>query len=142
MIVQMPVLLALYDAIHQSQALKNGQFLFFQLGSPDHTFILPILAALFTFASSWLATKANPTQMAGPTKYIPYIFPFFILLAAINVPSALSLYWVVSNAFQAIQTYILQNPFKAAEERQDIERREKDRQKALRKALNRAHKRS
>ena len=54
LIVQMPILIALYTAIRTTKQLEAGTFLWAQLGQHDHLFILPILAALFTFASSYL----------------------------------------------------------------------------------------
>ncbi|MGU9560649.1 membrane protein insertase YidC, partial [Lactiplantibacillus pentosus] len=51
LLVQMPVLIALYQAIFRSQELKTGSFLWMQLGDKDPYFILPVLAALFTFAT-------------------------------------------------------------------------------------------
>ena len=141
LLVQMPVLLALFDSFNQTEAIKDSTFLnFFQLGQPDKYFILPVLAALFTFVSSWLAMQANPTQ-TGATKYLPYIFPVMIFFIAMQTFSGLSLYWVVSNAFQAIQTFFLQNPFKARAEREASELAEKERRKAVRKAINNARKR-
>lgn len=141
MIVQLPILLALFDSINQTTVIKDSTFLgIFQLGQPDSYFIFPILAALFTFISSWLAMKANPVQ-TGAMRFMPYFFPVMIFFIALRTFSALSLYWVVSNAFQAVQTYFLQNPFKAQAERQAAELAEKERKKAVRKAINNARKR-
>lgn len=136
-IVQLPVLLALYQAIFNSKLLKSGNFLWTQLGHLDPYFILPILAALFTFVSSWLAMKSNPDQN-GITKAMPYIFPVVILLSALAVPSALALYWVVSNAFQMVQTLLLQNPFKIQAERDAVKQAERDRQRQVNKVLRNA----
>ena len=137
LIVQMPILIALYQAIWRTQALKTGSFLWLQLGSKDPYYVLPILAAIFTFASSWLAMKSQPEQN-GMTTSMTYLMPVVILITAINVPSALSLYWVISNAFQVGQTLLLQNPFKINRERAEKKQKERDRQRALDKARKRA----
>ena len=34
-----------------------------------------------------------------------------ILVMGVNLASGLSLYWVVSNAFQVVQTLLIQQPF-------------------------------
>lgn len=141
LIVQMPILLALFDSFNQTHAIKDSTFLnFFQLGQPDKSFILPILAAVFTFISSWLAMQANQTSTGGVAKFMPYIFPVMIFFIAMQTFSGLSLYWVISNAFQAAQTFFLQNPFKARAEREAAELAEKERKKAIRKALSDARK--
>jgi len=64
--------------------------------------------------------------------------PVVILISAINVPSALSLYWVISNAFQVGQTLVIQNPFKINREREAKKQVERDRKKTLEKARKRA----
>ncbi|MBM9833126.1 membrane protein insertase YidC, partial [Enterococcus faecalis] len=50
LLVQMPILMALWQSISRVPALQEGKFLWLQLGDRDPYFILPILAALFTFA--------------------------------------------------------------------------------------------
>ena len=139
LIVQMPILIALYTAIRTTKQLETGTFLWTQLGQHDHLFILPILAALFTFASSYLVMMGQPEKNSMTTS-MTYIMPIMIFIFAINVPSALSLYWVVSNAFQVAQTWTIQNPFEIRREREAKKRAEKDRERAIRKA-KRGHKR-
>lgn len=63
LLVQMPILIALYQAIFRSETLKTGKFLWMQLGDKDPYYILPILAAIFTFLTSWLSVKAQPEKM-------------------------------------------------------------------------------
>jgi len=133
LIVQMPILIALYQSIWNSPVLRSGKFLWLELGSNDPYYILPVLAALFTFASSWLSMQSNPDQN-GITKAMPYLFPVIIFFSALAVPSALSLYWVVGNAFQTVQTFFLQNPFKIRREREAAEALEKEKQRKIKKA--------
>lgn len=139
LIVQMPILMALYSTIQSTNALQNGTFLWVQLGGRDPYFILPILAALFTFASSYLVMLGQP-ERNGMTTSMTFLMPIMIFIFAINVPAVLSLYWVVSNAFQVGQTWMLQNPFKIQAERQAKKEVERKRQRAIRKA-KRTHKR-
>lgn len=140
LLIQLPIMMALYQAIGRTDILKEGHFLWMSLGKPDPYFILPILAALLTFANSYFMTKANPSQ-SGAMKSMTYIMPLFILLISIGLPAAVSLYWVVSNAITLIQTFIFNNPYKIIEERQAKEQAEKDKQRALKRALKRATKR-
>ena len=137
LLIQMPVLIALYQSISRTEALSTGDFLWVNLGTPDPYFILPILAALLTLATSKLSSMsqvgANPT-----TAIMTYMMPIMILFISISLPSAVSLYFVVSNGFSVIQTLLFNNPFKIKKERQEKEdaqrKREKDRQRALRLA--------
>ena len=133
LLVQMPVLIALYQGIHNSPVLRSGSFLWLNLGNQDPYYVLPVLAALFTLGSSWLSTQANPQQNAM-TKILPFVFPFIIFFTSLAVPSAVSLYWVIGNLFQMIQTFFLQNPIKLKQEREEARAKEKAMARKLRKA--------
>ncbi|MGL5884790.1 MAG: membrane protein insertase YidC [Bombilactobacillus sp.] len=139
LLIQLPVMWALYQAIYRTTELRNGHFLWMELGKPDPIYILPILAAIFTFLSTWIANLSQPEQPQA-TKVMMWIMPIMILIPAITISSAISVYWVVSNAFQVLQTLLLQNPFKYKKQQQEKLQREKQRQKALRKAKKRAFK--
>lgn len=139
LLVQMPVLIALYQAIFRSQELKTGSFLWMQLGDKDPYFILPVLAALFTFATSKLSTMSQPdTGQKGMMAAMTYGMPLMIFITALNVPSALSLYWVITNAFSVGQTLLINNPFKINRERAEKEQAKKDRERNLQKAKKKA----
>lgn len=138
-VVQMPILIALYQAILRSQALKTGSFLWMHLGERDPYFILPVLAAIFTFATSKLSVMSQPEQN-GMTAAMTYGMPIFILFTAISLPSALSLYWVIGNAFSVLQTLLLNNPFKINKEREEKEQAKRARKRAIEKAKRKAYK--
>lgn len=136
LVVQMPILMAIWQAISRVPELREGSFMWLNvLGNPDPYFILPILAAIFTFGSTYLSSmsqvESNPSM-----KIMTYMMPVMILVMGINLPSALSLYWVVSNAFQVGQTLLINNPYKIIREREETVRQEKERERALRKAQN------
>ena len=136
LLVQMPILMAIWQAISRVPELREGSFMWLDvLGNPDPYFILPILAAVFTFGSTYLSSmsqvESNPSM-----KIMTYMMPIMILAMGINLPSALSLYWVVSNAFQVGQTLLINNPYKIIREREEVVRQEKERERALRKARN------
>lgn len=139
LLVQMPILIALYQAITRVDFLRNGHFLWFDIAGRDPYFILPILAALFTFASSWLTMKAAPEKNAMTTS-MTYIMPVLIFFMGVSVAAGVSLYWTVSNAYQVFQTLLLNNPFKLQEARQAKVKAEKDKEKARQKALQKAKK--
>lgn len=65
-----------------------------------------------------------------------FFMPVMIFVMGMNLASGLSLYWVVSNAFQTVQTLLLNNPFKIRQERAEEARRIKQRERALEKARN------
>lgn len=133
MLVQMPILMALWQAISRVPELSQGTFLWLDLGSRDPYYILPVLAAVFTFASSYL-TSMGQLESNASMKIMNFAMPVMILFMGIGMASGLSLYWTVSNAFQVLQTMLLSNPFKIRREREEAARKLKERQRALEKA--------
>lgn len=102
LIVQMPVLIALYHAIMRNEHISSHSFLWLELGEKD-PIVLPILAALTTFIQQKMMAKQMPSQMQA----LLFIFPVLIFVMAMSFPSALPLYWVFSNTFTIVQTYFL-----------------------------------
>ncbi|MEJ6399989.1 membrane protein insertase YidC [Nicoliella lavandulae] len=139
LVVQLPIIYALYQSISRTEILKSGQFLWLRLGDKDPFFVLPILAALLTFVSSWLAMKSQP-ETNGMATMMTIGMPLIIFFTALNVPSALSLYWVITNAFQAVQTLVLQNPWKMQRERDAKEQARREREHKVAKAIRKAKK--
>ncbi|EGO8066896.1 membrane protein insertase YidC [Enterococcus faecalis] len=133
LLVQLPIMMALYQAISRVPELKEGTFLWLSLDKPDPYLILPILAAVFTFASTYLSSMSQLETNAS-LKIMNYVMPAMIFFMGISLASSLSLYWVVSNAFQTGQTLLLNNPFKIRKEREEAARQAKARERALERA--------
>lgn len=138
MVIQLPVMWALYQAIWRTPEMQNGKFLWMDLGKPDPYYILPILATVFTFLSSYIATLSVPkSSQTTMTKMMSYVMAIMIGIWAIVFQSAISLYWVISNLFQVGQTLVLQNPFKYRKEQESKEEAERERQRKMRRAYKR-----
>ncbi|EOH95903.1 membrane protein oxaA [Enterococcus moraviensis ATCC BAA-383] len=135
LLIQMPIMMALYQSISRVPELKQGSFLWLNLGQPDPYLILPILAAAFTFASTYL-TSMSQVESNASLKIMNFVMPVMIFVMGMSLASGLSLYWVVSNAFQVGQTLLINNPFKIRRERAEAERQVKERERALKKAMN------
>lgn len=106
LLVQMPVLIALYQAILGNPHIRDHSFLWVQLGSPDPFYILPILAAVTTF----LQQKMMQAQMPQNMQILLIIFPVLIFVMSLQFPSALVLYWFYSNLFTIVQSYFIYKP--------------------------------
>ncbi|MGX7107328.1 YidC/Oxa1 family membrane protein insertase [Hutsoniella sourekii] len=136
LLIQLPVMMALYQTILRTEELRQGHFLWMNLGQPDPYFILPILASLLVFYNTYLMSKANPVSNAA-SKSMMYTMPLMILLISIGLPSAISLYFVVSNGFSVLQTLIFNNPYKIIAEREAEVAAEKEHQRELKRQLRR-----
>ena len=126
--IQMPVLVALFQALTRVEFLNTGHFLWLNLGTTDPTFILPILAALFTFFKN------------GGTAVMTYLMPVLIFFFAVYAASGVALYWTVSNAYQVGQTLLLSNPFKIIAEREAKAKAERQLEMKKKRALQKAQK--
>ncbi len=106
-LVQMPILIALYQAIMRNEHIRDHTFLWMNLGAADHYYILPLLAAVTT----WLQQKFMATQMTPQMQSLMFIFPIMIFVMSMNFASALPLYWVFSNIFTIVQSYFIYGGF-------------------------------
>jgi YidC/Oxa1 family membrane protein insertase len=107
LIVQMPVFIALYNSIIHNKYLYEHSFLWLQLGKPDHTFILPLLAAATTFLQTRMMMKMNPSPQQGAMQFMMFVYPVLIFFMSYQFPSALPLYWFLSNLYTIVQNYFL-----------------------------------
>lgn len=103
LLVQMPILIALYNAIMRNGEISSHSFLWMQLGTPDPYYILPAIAALTTF----IQQKMMSAQMTAQMQSLMIIFPILIFVMSMNFASALPLYWIYSNIFTIVQSYFL-----------------------------------
>ena len=125
LIIQFPILMALYGALTRVPELREGSFLWVDLGQKDPYFILPILAAAFTFLSTWLTNKVAKDRSAMLI-VMNIMLPIFIFWFGTQISSGVALYWTVSNAFQVVQILVFNNPFKIIAERNRLEAEEKE----------------
>ncbi len=137
-VIQLPVMYALYQAIWRTPQLQNGHFLWMDLGKPDPYYVMPILAMIFTFISTYISQLSTPRSSQNwMTKVMTYGMAVMVGVMAIGFQSAITLYWVISNLFQAVQTFILQNPIKYKREQEAKKEAERERQRRLRRTYKR-----
>ncbi|HLQ72933.1 MAG TPA: membrane protein insertase YidC [Bacillota bacterium] len=107
--VQMPILIAMYHAIMRTKAIEEQTFLWFALSSPDY--VLPLIAGAATFFQQRLMMGTNSAASQNPQmKVMLYMMPVMITIFGFILPAALTLYWVVGNAFMVIQILVINRP--------------------------------
>ncbi|WP_100405882.1 YidC family membrane integrase SpoIIIJ [Bacillus solitudinis] len=106
LIVQMPILLALYHAIMRTDEIGSHVFLWFALDVPDPIFLLPLIAGATTFVQQKMMLVSDNPQM----KILLYVMPIMIFVFGLFFPAALTLYWAVGNLFMIAQTYFITGP--------------------------------
>ena len=130
MIIQMPVFLALYRAILQAVAVTpqdflglsghiyswsmvrealpvSGGFLWLNMGTPDHYFIIPILVGLTMWISMKMMTSPSSTdaKQQSMQAMTQLMMPFFFGFITISLPSGLGLYFLVTSVVSILTQY-------------------------------------
>lgn len=108
LLIQMPVLFALFHAIYRNEEIRSHSFLWMQLGEADPYYILPLLAALATYVQQKMMADQTPPQMRS----LMIIFPILIFVMSMSFASALPLYWFYSNLYTLVQSYFMYGGFK------------------------------
>ncbi|MGN1059940.1 MAG: YidC/Oxa1 family membrane protein insertase [Clostridia bacterium] len=81
--------------------------------------IIPLLAGLTTFLTSWLSNKMNGQSTsstegtAGTMQMMTYFFPLMTVFFSISLPAGLGFYWTLSNIIQIVQQYVMHQFFPA-----------------------------
>lgn len=129
MLIQMPIWIALYQAIIKVSAVTpesflslsdylyswpvtfaalpvDNQFLWLNLGSAD------MLLAILVGASMWLQQKVATPHTTNPqqqqqAQMMTIMMPLMFTFVSISVPSGLPLYWLVSNLYQLVMQYFM-----------------------------------
>lgn len=109
-LLPLPILMALYW-VFMGIELPNGDIASFlwinDLFAPDRYYILPVLAALSTYLSSYLMAKSAPQQDNFNMGTMNLVMAGMIGIMAINFKSILVLYWIIGNLIQLVQNYFL-----------------------------------
>jgi len=129
MLIQFPIWIALYQAIMKalattpenlldlaqhlyswevvSQAIPlNSQFLWLDLGQPDHTLILAIIVG----GTMWVQQKMTTAPTVDPRQQstnsmMLLMMPFMFGLFTLMFPSGLPLFWAASNVIGILSQY-------------------------------------
>lgn len=126
MLIQIPIFVALYNALSSSVEMWRAHFLWIKdLSQPDALFTVDVwglrdypfnLLALFMGASMFLQQKMSPPASSDPqqAKLMLYMMPIMFVFMFWTFPSGLVLYWLVNNVLQMGQQYWLQKRGKLA----------------------------
>jgi YidC/Oxa1 family membrane protein insertase len=112
LIVQMPVLIAIFYAIKEFNYVGDSSFLWLMNLSQDNPsdpfYIIPLLSGLTTYVQQ----KQTMTDTSSAQNKMMMVFmPVFIGYITITFPAGLGIYWVVGNLVQiAQQWWMYRNP--------------------------------
>jgi YidC/Oxa1 family membrane protein insertase len=121
---QIPIFFALYSFFNASVDLRGAAFLWAHdlsafddpirfgfhiplLGS--HLSLFTLTATITSMAISIYGMSMSPDQSNPMMKYMPYIFPVFMLFFFNSMPAALTWYYTVSNVVTLGLQFVIQN---------------------------------
>ncbi len=122
MVLQIPVLFALFNFFPNSVELRQKSFLWADdLSTYDSIFNLPfeipfygshvslftLLMTVSTLAYTYVQNQNNPMQQQGPMKTMQYFFPFMIMFFLNNFSSGLTYYYFLSNVITIAQQLLI-----------------------------------
>ncbi len=114
MLIQIPVFIALFTVLRSAVELRYASFLWIQdLSEPENLLagVLPVVPALnilpFVMAGTMLLQSRMTPSMGDPTqqKMMMWMMPAMMLFMFYSMPSALVLYWTVSQMLSIAQLY-------------------------------------
>jgi len=123
-LLQIPIFFALYSFFSSSVDLRGADFLWakdlsafddvikFGVNIPllgSHLSLFTITAVITSLLISIYSMSMSPDQSNPVMKYMPYIFPVFLLFIFNKLPSALTWYYTVSNIITLILQFVIQN---------------------------------
>lgn len=104
LIIQTPIVMALYFSILYSTDVKTHEFMWYSLGSPD--IWMTLIAGAVYFVQAKVSLWTVPEQQKAQMKMFIYISPIMIMFISFTSMAALPLYWSVSGILLILQTYI------------------------------------
>ena len=126
MLIQIPIFVALYNALSSSVEMWRASFLWIRdLSQPDALFAIDVwglkdypfnLLALLMGVSMFFQQKMSPPSSSDPqqAKMMLYLLPTMFTFMFWAFPSGLVLYWLVNNVLQMGQQQWLQRQGKLA----------------------------
>lgn len=123
-LLQIPIFFALFSFFNSEVGLRGADFLWskdlsafddvikFGVNIPllgNHLSLFTITAVLTSFLISVYSMSMTPDQSNPVMKYLPYIFPIFLLFIFNRLPAGLTWYYTVSNIVTLVLQFVIQN---------------------------------
>ena len=116
--IQLPLFFAFLEAINRVPAIFEGTFLTMNLGMTPVTgisqknyiyIILIVLIIVTTFLSfkNSMKSQEQTSEMADQMKMMSIFMIVMVSVASLSLPTAIALYWIVTNGFAVIQNFII-----------------------------------
>ena len=116
--VQLPLFFAFLEAINRVPAIFEGEFLGMNLGmtptagiaGQNYIYIVLIVLIILSTFLSFKNSMNSQNQTPEMEQQMKFMFIFMIIMisfASLSLPTAIALYWIVTNGFAVIQNIII-----------------------------------
>ena len=115
--IQLPLFFAFLEAINRVPAIFEEKLFTLQLGttplvgikSGNYVYLILIALIILTtyFSFKFSMATAGSSEQQQQMKFMTTFMLIFISIASFSLPSAIALYWIVTNGFNVIQTLIV-----------------------------------
>ena len=112
--IQLPLFFAFLEAINRVPAIFEGNFLTMNLGMTpvtgimqhNYLYIVLIILIILSFKIS-MASQDKNSEMAQQMNFMFIFMILMVSVASLSLPTAIALYWIVTNGFAVIQNFII-----------------------------------
>jgi len=114
--IQLPLLLAFYEAINRTPAIFEDTFLSFNLGKTpwvgiqngEYIYILLVVLIFLSTLVSFRKTLQDQTSQGMNMKFTIYFMLAIITYSSFTLASAVGIYWISSSLFTIIQNLLVE----------------------------------
>lgn len=107
LLIQMPILIALFESIRGLHELKDASFLWLHSLTQTGDMFLIGATALVTLIQTYIQQKMTPTAAGKQNALMLYMMPIMIIFIGRGLPAGLLLYWFTSTTVMAIQQFFM-----------------------------------
>lgn len=105
LLIQMPIMIGIYDAVAYSAALRHATFFGISLNS--RSVVLAIAATVFAVIQGYLSLIGIPPEQKRSMQSMMFMNPIITLFFSLSFSGSLALYWAAGNFVMIIQQLIV-----------------------------------
>lgn len=105
LLIQMPIMIGIYDAVAYSSVLRHATFFGISLNSKS--LVLAIIATVFAFIQGYLSLIGVPPEQKKSMQSMMFMNPIITLFFSLSFSGSLALYWAAGNFVMIIQQLIV-----------------------------------
>ena len=114
--IQLPLLLAFYEAINRTPAIFEDKFLLFELGKTpwvairngEYIYLLLVILIFLATLVSFRKTLKDQTNQVVNMKSTIYFMLALITYSSFTIASGVGIYWITSNLFTIVQNLLVE----------------------------------